>query len=304
MNTHSVARWNGLFSILFAVLGCGSSGSGGPLIRPAPVALPPVENLPPVVQPPVPAPAAAVFAYAPGSYRYEIRNDATISAVGGDSRVDTVSTRTVIAFRVAALDGDSLDVQGVIDTFSVSGGHGATIPPLAQPVPFHFTATRSGSFSPSAVDSASVCGAPLATLTVAAHDLLPAIPIPLANGAAWQDSTTTITCRAMIPVIGRAFRSARAEWVVVPPEFSRSQSQPGYRILRTTTGTLAGDGQAAGRQVLLTGTSSTTSALYLSPSTGILLGGVGEATTRLIVDTGTQRQEFVQQLRQQITLLY
>jgi hypothetical protein len=30
---------------------------------------------------------------------------------------------------------------------------------------------------------------------------------------------------------------------------------------------------------------------------------VGDATTRLIVDTGTQRQEFIQQLRQRVTLL-
>jgi uncharacterized membrane protein len=55
--------------------------------------------------------------------------------------------------------------------------------------------------------------------------------------------------------------------------------------------------------VLVTGTSSTTSALYVNPLSGILLGGVGDATTRLIVDTGTQRQEFIQQLRQHITLL-
>ena len=277
---------------------CGSR----PLTRPAPIPAPPVANLPPVVQPPVPAPPAKAFAYTPGTYRYEVRNDATIAAVG-DSRVDTVVTRAVITYRLERLPNDSLDVQGAIDTFTVTGAHVAPVRPLAQPIPFRFTATASGVTPLAGIDSASVCGAPMSTLLVVAHDLLPMMPVPLKVGAEWQDSTVSATCRAMVPVMGRAARVARADWVLVPQEVAASPGQAGYRILRTTSGSLSGEGQAAGRQVLLTGTSSTTSALYVSPTTGVLLGGVGDATTRLIVDTGTQRQEFVQQLRQRITLL-
>ena len=143
----------------------------------------------------------------------------------------------------------------------------------------------------------------MSTLLVVAHDLLPMVRVPLADGAEWQDSTVSATCRAMVPLTSRAARVARATWVVIPPEVAASPGLAGYRILRTTTGTLSGEGQQAGRQVLLTGTSSTTSALYVSPLSGVLLGGVGDATTRLIVDTGPQRQEFIQQLRQRITLL-
>jgi hypothetical protein len=138
---------------------------------------------------------------------------------------------------------------------------------------------------------------------VVAHDLLPAMVAPLSNGATWQDSTLTTTCHAMVPVTTRALRDVQVTWVMIPADFPNATGQAGYRILRTTTGTLAGEGHAAGRQVLLTGTTSTTSASYVSPATGILLGRIGDATTRLIVDTGTQRQEFVQQVRQYITLL-
>ena len=277
---------------------CGSR----PLTRPEPIPAPPVANLPPVVQPATPAPPARAFAYAPGTYRYEVRNEATIAAVG-DSRVDSIVTRAVITYRLDRLQNDSLDVQGTIDTFTVTGAHVAAMPPLTQPIPFRFTATASGVAPVAGVDSASVCGAPMSTLLVVAHDLLPMMPVPLSVGVEWQDSTVTATCRAMVPVMSRAARVARAEWVLVPAEVTGSPRQAGYRILRTTTGSLSGEGQAAGRQVLLTGTSSTTSALYVSPVSGVLLGGVGDATTRLIVDTGTQRQEFIQQLRQRITLL-
>jgi hypothetical protein len=277
---------------------CGSR----PLTRPAPVPAPPVANLPPVVQPPTRAPSARAFAYAPGTYRYEVRNEATIGAVG-DERVDSVVTRTIITYRLERLQNDSLDVQGTIDTFTVAGGHVAAVPPLAQPIPFRFTASSSGVAPLAGVDSASVCGAPMSTLIVVAHDLLPMMRAPLSDGAEWQDSTVSATCRAMVPVMSRAERVARAAWVVVPSEIATPSGQVGYRILRTTTGSLSGEGQAAGRQVLVTGTSSTTSALYVNPLSGILLGGVGDATTRLIVDTGTQRQEFIQQLRQRITLL-
>ena len=278
---------------------CGSR----PLTRPAPVPAPPVANLPPVVQPATPPPAARAFVYAPGTYRYEVRNEATIGAVG-DERVDSVITRAVITYRLERLQNDSLDVQGTVDTFTVAGAHVAPVQPLTQPIPFRFTATASGVSPVAGVDSASVCGAPMSTLLVVAHDLLPMMPVPLSVGAEWQDSTVSATCRAMVPVVSRAARVARADWVLVPTEVAASPRQAGYRILRTTTGSLSGEGQAAGRQVLLTGTSSTTSALYVSPVSGVLLGGVGDATTRLIVDTGTQRQEFIQQLRQRITLLH
>jgi hypothetical protein len=268
------------------------------------VALPPVENLPPVVHPPIPAPAARVFSYTPGTYRYEVRNEATIASVGGESRVDTVSTRIVITYQLSHLAGDSIDVTGTVDTFSVNGGHGAPVQPLSQGVPFHFAATISGGVGVATVDSASVCGAPMNTLVVVARDLLPFITEPLSDKAEWQDSTVTTTCRAMIPIISRAHRNTRSEWAAIPPDFGGGAAPAGYRILRTTTGTLSGEGQTAGRQVLVSGSSSSTGALYMSPATGILFGGVGDATTRLIVETGTQRQEFIQQVRQYVRLLH
>ena len=295
-------RFRAYLVMLSATVGCASSAR--PPVRPAPVALPPVENLPPAVQPPVPAPRPSMFAYAPGTYRYEVRNDATVTAVGGNARTDTLATRAVLTYRVTRLDADSIEVQGSVDEFSAKGSRSTPSPEFAQPLPFRFTLTPSGVSAPVRSDSASVCGAPLGALITVAHDLLPSLALPLSNGAQWQDSTKTATCHAMIPVVTRAERAARADWVVVPSDYSATTGEAGYRILRTATGTLAGEGQAAGRHVLVAGTSSTTSASYVNPTTGVLLGGVGDATTRLIVDTGTQRQEFIQQLRQHVRLLH
>jgi hypothetical protein len=201
------------------------------------------------------------------------------------------------------MGADSIDIGGTVDTFTVRGGRGAPVQPLSQGVPFHFVATVAGGITSTSVDSASVCGAPMNTLVVVARDLLPFITVPLSDKAEWHDSTVTTTCRAMIPIIARAGRTTRAEWAAIPADFGGSVPAAGYRILRTTTGTLSGEGQTAGRQVLVNGSSSSTGALYLSPGTGVLFGGVGDATTRLIVETGTQRQEFIQQVRQYVRLL-
>jgi hypothetical protein len=76
-----------------------------------------------------------------------------------------------------------------------------------------------------------------------------------------------------------------------------------FEISRTTTTTISGEGRAAGRQVNLSGAGQGSSVLYVDPELGVLLGGTGNGSTKIVVDAGSQRQEFIQTVHQQVRLL-
>lgn len=304
MSSHYSASRLLLLSATFAAAACGPRSSrttvptpSGPIVAPSPA------NLPPVVPPVSPAPAPRAFAYGPGSYRYEVRNDATVSTVGGETRSDTILMRAIISYRLVRGTADSLLVTGTVDTFTVSGGRAAGASPLASPLPFSFTIGPSGRRLETVPDSSGVCSSPASTMVATARDLLLDVPVVLGPAAAWQDSTSSVVCRGMIPVTTRSTRTSRVEWTVTPPEMAGQAERAAFRVLRSGATVLSGSGQAAGREITITGDGSTTSAYYLDPRLGVLVGAVGDAATRLLVDTGTQRQEFLQQVRQRITLL-
>jgi hypothetical protein len=76
-----------------------------------------------------------------------------------------------------------------------------------------------------------------------------------------------------------------------------------FEVARTTTTTISGQGRAAGRQVDVGGAGEGSSLLYIDPELGVLLGGTGNGSTRIVIDAGSQRQEFVQTVHQQFRLL-
>ncbi|HEX2779150.1 MAG TPA: hypothetical protein VHM30_06610 [Gemmatimonadaceae bacterium] len=281
---------------------CGSSRSAGPTPLPTPAAPPaaakPVPAAAPNVAPPVPHP----FAYLPGVYRYEIRNDAVVTAQGTD-RADTIATRAVVTYRITPRDSGLLGIEGTVDSFAVVNSRGSS--PMTAGLPFTLTALPNGTLhAPPAADSAGVCTTPLGAVVSASRELLVSFPIALAPGTQWTDSLVTTTCRGTLPVVARSERRSQATWVAVPADWSRRVNDVAFEITRTSTTSIAGEGRAAGRQVALSGTGEGNSALYVDPELGVLLGAVGNSSTRLIVDSGTQRQEFVQTVRQRVTLLH
>ncbi|NUQ21168.1 MAG: hypothetical protein HOQ09_09430 [Gemmatimonadaceae bacterium] len=251
--------------------------------------------------PVVAAPAAHPFTYASGVYRYEIRSDAIIQAEG-TSRTDTVATRAVVTYRVTPRDSGLLAVEGVVDSFTVTTSRGSS--PLNAGLPFSMLLSGNGQpHSPVSPDSAGVCTTPLEAVVSTSRELLSAVPVPLAPDAQWSDSLTAVTCRGTIPVTTRSERHSQASWVAVPAEWSRHEGDAAFEITRTTNTSVAGDGRAAGRQVAVTGSGQGTGVLYVDSELGVLLGAVGNSSTRLLVDTGTQRQQFLQTVHQHITLL-
>ena len=291
----------GAATLVAITAACGPSPATTPAPLPTPAAPPAVEKPPaaavPVVAPPAPHP----FAYAAGAYRYEIRSDAVIQAEG-TPRIDTVSTRALVTYRIAPRDSGLLAIEGAVDSFTVTTSRGSS--PLSAGLPFAMVVAPNGQVHASPVrDSAGVCTTPLEAVVATSRELVTTIPVPLAPDVQWTDSLTAITCRGTIPVTARSERQSRATWVAVPTEWARREGDVAFEITRTTTTSIAGEGRAAGRQVAVTGTGQGTGALYVDPELGVLLGAVGSSSTRLIVDTGTQRQSFLQTVHQRVTLL-
>lgn len=318
---HTLLRLTCSITLVATAAGCASSGRAGAPARPDPVEAPSVVNLPPVVPPLAPAPAPAPFVYASGTYTYAVENEATIAATSGPARVDTVRSRSIITYRLSPR-GDTTFVEGTVDSVSVSStgspqgmatataGAGAV---ATGSFPFSFKISPNGVVRSPGRDSATVCASADIAAIATARDLLVSVPTLLAHGAQWTDSAVTTSCRGMIPVVTRAARTADVAWAIVPdtirtaPDTIRTATGggglPAYRILRTSIATMGGEGQVAGRHITITGTGSSTNALYLEPLRGVFLGSIGDAVTRLFVDTGSERQEFEQRVRQRVVLL-
>ena len=285
--------------------GCASSGASAPSTapRPTPTPAPPVVAPPTAAVPDVSPPAPHPFAYGTGTYRYEVRTDAVIRSEG-DSRSDTVSTRALVTYRIARGDSGTITVQGTVDSFTVTNSRTGGVAPASTDVPFMMTAVLDGRLqTTSAIDSTSVCATPVSAVVTAGRELLTALPVPLVPAAEWTDSTTTVTCRGALPLIARSVRQSRASWVSVPADWSRRAGDVAFEVARTTTTTISGQGRAAGRQVDLSGGGQGSSVLYVDPELGVLLGAIGNGSTKIVVDAGTQRQEFVQTVHQQVRLL-
>lgn len=302
-NTPSIA-----LMLAFASACASSPGSTSGGTRPVPTPPPAVIAPPPAAAPNVAPPAPHPFTYAPGTYRYEIRNDAVIT-LAGNPRVDTVSTRAIVTLRIARTDAALLAITGTVDTFTVTGSRGPASTPPVLGVPFSIASSLDGQVRDSnstgtgTADSIGVCATPVSTVVATGKELLAALPIPLTPAAEWTDSAMTVTCRAALPVIARSVRHSRAAWAVVPTEWSRRDGDVAFEVARTTATTISGQGRAAGRQVDLGGSGEGSSLLYVDPELGILLGGTGNGSTKIVVDAGSQRQEFVQTVHQRFRLL-
>lgn len=294
-----------LGAVVTLATACASSGASAPSTppRPSTTPAPPVAAPPAAAAPNVSPPAPHPFAYLPGIYRYEVRTDAVITAEG-DTRADTVSTRALVTYRIARADSGTISIAGTVDTFTVTSSRTATTMPVSTDVPFTMTAFLDGRpQAATAIDSAAVCATPVSAVVTAGRELLTALPVPLIPAAEWTDSTTTVTCRGALPLIARSFRQSRASWVSVPSDWSRRAGDVAFEIARTTTTTISGQGRAAGRQVDLGGSGQGSSVLYVDPELGVLLGGTGNGSTKIVVDAGSQRQEFIQTVHQQVRLL-
>ncbi len=286
---------------------CASPAVAVPASVPHPVSspLPPAVTSPPVgrspnVNPPAPHP----FAYMPGVYRYEIRSEAIIGSPG-DSRVDSVLGRALITLHIARSDTSVITIHGTVDTFTVSHSRSASAGPLMMSeIPFTLTALANGRLiEPVTVDTMAACVVPANAIGFVARDWLAVMPVPLVPAVTWADSSTVLTCSSALSVTARIARRSVAAWVAIPAAWSRQPSDVGYQVSGVTTIVLSGQGHVAGRSLVLRGDGQGSQLLYVDPELGVMLGGAGNSSTRVVIEAGSQRQEFVQTVSRQITLL-
>ncbi len=265
-----------------------------------PAITPPAVARSPNVNPPAPHP----FVYMPGVYRYEIRSEAVIASPS-DSRVDSVLTRALITLHIARSDTSVITIQGTVDTFTVSHSRSATVgPSVMSEIPFTLTALVNGRLvEPVAVDTMAVCAVPANSIGFVARDWLAVMPVPLVPAVQWADSSTVLACSSALPVTARIARRSVAAWVAIPAAWSRQPSDVGYQVSAATTIMLSGQGHTAGRSLVLRGEGRGNQLLYVDPELGVMLGGTGNSSTRVVIEAGSQRQEFVQTVSRQITLL-
>ncbi len=282
---------------LAALAACGGRASTGPLPVPVPEAPPPVAPAPTTT---APAPAPRAIAYAPGSDSYALQSEAITTALDGDRRTDTTTTQMVVSFRVDAGDNGQLRVHGMVDSFAVRSSSGMASPSLSS-FPFELAMSLSGQILTSPADSAGACATPTSVPMTLTRELILSVPVTLTPGATWADTVRVTTCRAMLPITTNSVRQSRTEWVGVPPEMARRNNDAAYRVVRSVSTTVSGDARAAGRQVMVSGAGEGTSAFFLDPL-GVMIGGMGNVSSELIIDSGTQRQQFAQIVRHRVTL--
>lgn len=246
--------------------------------------------------------AIGAFTYAPGSYRYVVTSEATVevwSDSGGQQqqrRSEPVASRLVVDFRVAARGAEGARViAGTVDSFTVTRGAGATAaaaaPPPLQPAPVAFrgtldpTRTRlelhvGTSAAPARVAAGGDCNSPNEAVLVLAREAIALVPPGvLVAGRAWDDSTSSTVCRGDVPLTVRAVHHYRVEGV------ERRGAADAVRLTRTSETTVEGQGTQRGLPITVSGRGSARADLYLDATAGRFLGGEGESTLELDLQT-------------------
>lgn len=305
---------------VLALLAAGCARAPAPEPTPAPAPRPPTAQAPagtPRVEQPVPVVRQGELAYAAGAFTYDVTSEASIELlrdstfVRPTSLVDTLVTSASLSYQIAGEGADRL-VTGAVDSFTVrsTGLVPGAREPYAGAIPFRalLLAGRMpvrfapmspvpeppAPTAPAAGDSA--CVAPDAPLIALARDVLVPLPLSVAPGHAWQDTVSTTTCRAGIPVTTTAVRSYR----VMGP--SERDGVPALAVSRATQIAMTGQGTPRGQTVTVLGSGQGAGALFLDVAGGRYLGGTDSSTVELSISNGVQTRRFVQQARQETRL--
>ena len=246
--------------------------------RPAPASPDPAPTLP----------AAAAFAYGPGTETFVVERRATVEvAADGGVATDTVVSTALVRISLAATR-----LAGMVDSFTVAGPSRVPAAP-APTLPLPFAGTVDGgrvTIDPSG-DAAAVCR-PDAAVLAAVGELYPYVPASPA-GARWADTVVAEGCRGGVRMTTVAVHRYRAE------RQAQDGAPPLLRVERETDLSVRGAGRMARVAVTAEGAGTGRGTFLLDPAAGRLLEGRTETTLELTVDAAgrveraTQRAETV-----------
>ena len=244
--------------------------------------------------------ALARFAYAPGTYRFEVRTDATVELVGSRER-ESVATAARVTYTLAPT-ARAVTLSGEVDSLvvrasaRVTGGAGE---PRAEPMRFRGTVDARAArleLEGVAPQCALPTGATRSAALASARETVLRVPAAIPVGTRWRDSATVGACSGEIPTTVTTV--ARYE-VVGRARFDGADV---VRVRRETTTTSRGQGFARGRQVTIAGSGAGEGSVYLDPLGGRVVGAESEGRTTVRVVVGRDpAQEFTQQVRTRVT---
>jgi hypothetical protein len=276
-----------------------------------------VSPLPPRVEPSAPrdAPLPLVsgrFAYAPGTYRYEVVTESEIrqpsdSAMLGSDTVDArVRTVALYTLQLDRLNGDSIGVALTLDSLAVERDSLVPAPDstvaseAGSPGMPSFAAVMDarGGVHPAAPGRNDPCSQGEALLGVA-RDLLVAVPPVLTVGERWSDTTTAMICRGGVPVTSGVVR----DFEVIGTRRD-ADGTPLMRVSRATRFSLAGTQTTAHRQVIaLTGRGESRAMLELDLRAGTVRSATREGTSEVVVTYGRRSTPFTQRVVQRVRMV-
>ncbi len=193
-------------------------------------------------------------------------------------------------------------IRGTLDSFSTqtNGRIVAADPPLAVPLAFTGRLVAGGfhldSLNGQAPGTGDCRNPGLNNLSPLRQSLV-AVPLTLAPGTAWVDSSTVTVCSGSVPLQLSAVKSYR-----VSGEGNRNGA-PVIIIDRTDRFTASGEGTQGQHRVTVTTRGSGSAKVYVDRTTGFLNSSEGEQQAQVTITASGRTQAFIQTVKEQTVVV-
>ena len=277
--------------VVAVVSACAPGPTPTPIPRPVPAAPPPVAV----------APAPVVTRYTiPGvvtdtHYDIEARTEIDRDSAGRHDKQQLTSRASMLVRERRQANG-ALSASGRISSYRVTSGLTST-PVVLDSLRFDAVLDSQALRVVSQPPLANECDRPESGALSLIRDVFVRIPVSVAVGDSWRDSTVQLVCRASLPMVVRS----TAEYVVL--DSARADNSVVLSIRRTTTTTLAGKSASPWRAIDITGTGTATLTFRVAVLSGAVRKLDGSSSLTLTVTDRTSPTALrTQQVTQRVTL--
>lgn len=261
--------------------------------RPEPATKPPVPVVTdssdePQARPTKPPIRRSGIHLAPGTYRYLVINDASITVGGDTSQKAQTSSRAYYTLTVSNPDGQIQ--QGSLDSIDVRRQQPipTPVPDDTPALPLHWSMDR----------TLEDC-TPEEQLIKQGREILPALPPSNSTLHSWTDSTSIVFCIPGHPAWRAQQRLIHRYEIVGAADF---RGDSAFLIRRESQVYIASDRSSA-MPIVITGNGTSSSQFYLTLERDRLLARTSDGTIELRISTSSRTHIVRQELREQTSLL-